>query len=156
MDGIYFYHLEDGELKPFKIYEYSTTSSGTNGTSYGLTGKSATYYYRVHWHDGRVYVLSIGGRTINERIAMERRQSDRMEQGEKEETFMKMLVFSDEGKPLHTLYLDVNPNDFRFSGDTLYVLRTNGEGDSEILSYNMRNMKPLEESPILLAKRDRR
>ena len=156
VDGIYFYHLEDGELKPFKIYEYSTTSSGTNGTSYGLTGKSATYYYRVHWHDGRVYVLSIGGRTINERIAMERRQSDRMEQGEKEETFMKMLVFSDEGKPLHTLYLDVNPNDFRFSGDTLYVLRTNGEGDSEILSYNMRNMKPLEESPILLAKRDRR
>ena len=103
-----------------------------------------------------MYDLSNGGLTYNERRSLEWRQSDRMEQGEKEETFMKMLVFSDEGKPLHTLYLDVNPDDFRFSGDTLYVLRTNGLGDREILSYNMRNMKPLEESSILLAKRDRR
>ena len=68
---------------------------------------------------------------------------------------MRRLGFSDEGKPLRARYVDVIRNDFRVSGDTLYVLRTNGEGDSEILSYNMRNMKPLEESSILLAKRDR-
>ena len=155
-DIIHFYRLKDGELKPYRQYEYSATSAKTDGNSYGMSaGKSGTYHQLVHWHDGRVYVLSNGGLTYNERRSLEWRQSDRMEQGEKEETFMKMLVFSDEGKPLHTLYLDVNPDDFRFSGDTLYVLRTNGLGDREILSYNMRNMKPLEESSILLAKRDR-
>ena len=128
------------------------TSYQTNGSSYGMSAeKSLTYYRRVRWHDGRVYVLSVGERTIQEYNTLEAEQADRLEQGKPEKIYLKLLVFSEDGAPLHTLYLDTNPMDIRFSGDKLYVLRVNAQGDSEILAYDLSGMKPLSESAIRLA-----
>ena len=151
-DIIHFYSLKDGQLEPFKKYEYSMTSYLTDGNSYGLSSnKSLTYYRRVRWHDGRVYVLSVGERTPTEYRTLEAEQADRLEQGKPEKIYLKLLVFSEDGAPLHTLYLDTNPMDIRFSGDKLYVLRVNAQGDSEILAYDLSGMKPLSESAIRLA-----
>ena len=151
-DIIHFYSLKDGQLEPFKKYEYSMTSYLTDGNSYGLSSnKSLTYYRRVRWHDGRVYVLSVGERTPTEYRTLEAEQANRLEQGKPEKIYLKLLVFSEDGDPLHTLYLDTNPMDIRFSGDKLYALHVNALGDSEILEYDLSDMKPLSESAIRLA-----
>ena len=157
-DMLGFFRMEGDRLEVEKMYFFDPIERVVSGDRYAYSWEKTLNYYRdAAYHSDRFYALAeIDPHTLAETYRLEKEQLEAQEQGRKGGVSRRILVFSQKGDPLYSLYLDVNPLRIDFSGDTLYVLCTNGEGDSEILSYNMRNMKPLEESPILLAKRDRR
>lgn len=154
-DMLGFFRMEGDRLEVEKMYFFDPIERVVSGDRYAYSWEKTLNYYRdAAYHSDRFYALAeIEPHTLTETYRLEKEQLEAQEQGGKGGVFRRILVFSQKGDPLYSLYLDVNPLRIDFSGDTLYVLCTNGEGDSEILSYNMRNMKPLEESSILLAKR---
>ena len=143
-DNVDFLRVDpSGAILPIKQYRFSVPKfvvvDGIN-TAYD-SWKAYDHYLDIKWDNNKVYLLTSTWTNMveSERVRAEAYRS-LCETG-KEKIYARIFVFTQEGEPLYTLRLDVNPNTILFLDGKLYALSANAEGDYELRFYDISQLK---------------
>lgn len=143
-DIVEFFRIDAaGAILPVKQYRFSTPPfvriDPVNVAHDSRT--SVDYFQDIAWNDGKVYLLtSTMAPSYQRREILGRAYRALCETG-KEEIYARIFVYTQDGDPLYTLRLDVNPIYILFHRGKLYALSGNADGDYELRYYDVNALK---------------